>query len=135
MNRKRAEMKIVCLSICFLILTTSMSIVSSNDIIKKNKTGQLDEYPNFPRNKMVMIGKYTNLEEQGSNGFSRRLNITCERGDIVVFGGQWRKSGYSSWVYVRFIRDNYSYFRVSNFFGVAGNGQIVGITFGDFYFS
>lgn len=92
----------------------------------------LGEYPDFPKNKMVLIGKYSSIEEHDSPGISRSFEITCGKGDISVFGGEWKKSGYSSWVYVRFHSKEYVQIKVPKFIGICKDGQISGITFGDF---
>ena len=94
-----------------------------------------EEYPDFPNNKMIMVGHYSTLDEQESKGISRDLNISCNQGDISVFVGKWSKSGYSSWYYVRFIRDKYTYFHAPTFFGICRDGQIFGISYGDFHYS
>ena len=92
------------------------------------------EYPDFPKNKMIIIGHYSTVDEQESTGNSRDLHITCEKGDIVIIGGFWAKSGYSSWVYVRFIRDKYTHLHAPEFYGICRDGKIFGISYGEIYF-
>jgi hypothetical protein len=95
----------------------------------------LGEYPDFPKNKMFMVGHYMTVDEQESKGISRDLYITCDTGDISVFVAKWLKSGYSSWVFARHFSKEYTHFLAPEFFGICRDGQIFGITFGDLYYS
>jgi len=94
-----------------------------------------EEYPDFPKNKMVLVGHYSIIDEQESKGISRDLCISCNQGDISVYIAKWWKCGYSSWDYARLIYDKYTYFHAPVFFGICRNGQIFGITYGDLYYS
>lgn len=92
----------------------------------------MNEYPDFPRNKMILIGNTNTVVIKP--GFPRSLNITCEKGDMLIFGGQWKKSGYSTPVYVRFSSKEYTHFIAPEFFGFYKDGHIFGITYGNFQF-
>lgn len=94
-----------------------------------------EEYPDFPKNKMVIVGRYSSLNEHESKGISRDLHITCNQGDITVYIAKWWKSGYSSWGYGRHIYDKYIHFHAPRFYGICRDGQIFGISYGEISFS
>lgn len=94
-----------------------------------------EEYPDFPKNKMILVGHYSTVDEQESKGISRDLYITCNQGEITVYIAKWWKSGYSSWGYGRHIYDKYTYFHAPAFYGICRDGQIFGISYGEIYFS
>lgn len=145
-RREAKKWRIISFLIIFILVSISsesaISISTSNHIkqianpekISLNEK-QICGYPNFPRDKIVMIGKYQTLEVQGIHGFSRKLKIICEEGDILIFGGQWQKSGYSSWYYVLLHSKEYIYFLLPSFVGICRDGKIYGMASGDFYIS
>ena len=124
--------------IVFLFLSTTCIPVLANEGKPNSIIGDINgehEYPDFPKNKMFMVGHFTTADEQESKGIFRDLYITCESGDISVFVAKWSKGGYSSWVFSRHFSKEYTYFHAPAFLGMCRDGQIIGITFGDLYYS
>ena len=120
------------IALCLLIICMIVMIpfASATELDLKHN------HPDFPREFLVIIGRYTFVNKSNQNDFKQSLIIQCNRGKILIIGGAWaRATQYGSWVYRPFISVKVTYIKAPCFYGFYHNNRICGITLGDWYIS